>query len=327
MNWLEFSARLGFALLLGGMVGLERQWRQRGAGLGTNALVSMGAALFVMLSVMTPGDSSPTRIAAHVVSGIGFLGEGVILHKGSTVRGLDTAATLWCAAALGCLCGAGFQQQAFIGSLAILVSNILLRPLVNQINKASITATKRSQNQGDFVREPNLNTDQTLGLDLESNAVYINYEKDDNFRSSFSSKSSEIDSIEQSIIDNFKREKELESYCKQSTAKNLEPNQTPNPRPNRSSNFKQDSMGSSRKCGPGSSRWMSKTHPKFELATVYFNLGNARVQLQDKRGAIADLQKAAKLYLALCDTIQYLQTIELLKKISSQSAVMRDTHR
>ncbi len=82
------------AFVLGAILGLERQWRQRLAGLRTNTLVATGAALFVMLSALTPGDSSPTRVAAQVVSGIGFLAGGVILREGTTVRGLNTAATL-----------------------------------------------------------------------------------------------------------------------------------------------------------------------------------------------------------------------------------------
>lgn len=82
MTWIEFTVWLGIAFFLGSAIGFERQWRQRLAGLRTNTLVCVGASLFVMLSVMTPGDSSPTRIAAQVVSGIGFLGGGVICGKG-----------------------------------------------------------------------------------------------------------------------------------------------------------------------------------------------------------------------------------------------------
>jgi uncharacterized membrane protein YhiD involved in acid resistance len=309
MTWLEFSARLGLALLLGGMVGLERQWRQRGAGLRTNALVSTGAAMFVMLSVMTPGDSSPTRVAAQVVSGIGFLGGGVIFREGLSVRGLDTAATLWCAAALGCLTGAGFLFQAFLGSLAILVSNILLRPLANKINRESVKTVKQSSNQWDVADEPNLNIDQALGLDPKFAATYNNYKKKGWFQSSFSNKPSAMDSIKQGIVDSLKQNKELEDHYKKSAAQN--------PRPNMSGNFKQNSMGGSRRSAPGNSRRMSNANPKLELATAYFNLGNTRVQLDDKKGAIADLQKAAKLYLALSDKTQYQRTVELLKKISS----------
>ncbi len=82
-----------------------------------------------MLSVLTPDESSPTRIAAQVVSGIGFLGGGVILKEGASVRGLNTAATIWCAAAVGAFAGSGYIPQATIGAGAVLISNILLQPL------------------------------------------------------------------------------------------------------------------------------------------------------------------------------------------------------
>src|SRR5713226_6382373 len=89
----QFVIRLTLAHFLGAAIGVERQWRQRMAGLRTNALVATGAALFVMLGTMIQGESSPTRIVSYVVSGIGFLGGGVILREGFTVRGLNTAAT------------------------------------------------------------------------------------------------------------------------------------------------------------------------------------------------------------------------------------------
>jgi uncharacterized membrane protein YhiD involved in acid resistance len=309
MTWLEFSARLGLALLLGGIIGLERQWRQRGAGLRTNALASTGAAMFVMLSVMTPGDSSPTRIAAQVVSGIGFLGGGVIFREGSSVRGLDTAATLWCAAALGCLSGAGFLFQAFLGLLAILVSNILLRPLANKINRESVKTVKQSSNQWDFADEPNLNIDQALRLDPEFAAAYNNYKEKGWFQSALSNKPNVMDNMKQRIIDSFKQNKELEDHYKQNATENLKPNM--------SGNFKQNSVDSSRQSTASRARQMSKANPNLELAKAYFNLGSNRVQLDDKKGAIADLQKAAKLYLALSNKTHYLRTVELLKQISS----------
>jgi putative Mg2+ transporter-C (MgtC) family protein len=134
MTWVEFLIRLASAQLLGAAIGVERQWRQRIAGLRTNALVSTGAALFVMLGSMIPGEQSPTRVVSYVVSGIGFLGGGVILSEGFTVRGLNTAATLWCAAAVGCLAGWGYIPQASIGALSIIGANLVLRPLAAKIN-------------------------------------------------------------------------------------------------------------------------------------------------------------------------------------------------
>lgn len=142
MSLLDFSLRLFVAFLLGSAIGLERQWRQRMAGLRTNALVCVGASLFVMLSVMTPGESSPTRMAAQVVSGIGFLGGGVILREGLTVRGLNTAASLWCASAIGCIAGAGLFHQAFIGAIAVLMANIALRPLGYRIDRQPLEGTE-----------------------------------------------------------------------------------------------------------------------------------------------------------------------------------------
>jgi len=90
-----FAARAAVALVLGAAVGLERQWRQRLAGLRTNALVALGAAVFELFAVLLAGQHGvdPTRIAAYVVSGIGFLGAGVILREGITVRGINTAAS------------------------------------------------------------------------------------------------------------------------------------------------------------------------------------------------------------------------------------------
>lgn len=141
MTWLDFTIRLAVAFLLGSIIGLERQWRQRMAGLRTNTLVATGAALFVMLGVMTPG-ANPTQIPAYVVSGVGFLGGGVILKEGATIRGLNTAATLWCAAAIGSLSGFGFFPQAVIGAVAVLVANIFLRPLGYRINQQSLKGTE-----------------------------------------------------------------------------------------------------------------------------------------------------------------------------------------
>lgn len=140
MLWLEilievllpyaaFTGRLFAALVLGATIGLERQKRQSRAGLRTNALVALGAASFVGLSMLIENDSSPTRVAAQVVSGIGFLGAGAIIRDGISVRGLNTAATLWSAAAVGALSGAGFVIHGFITAMLIIFAHIALRPL------------------------------------------------------------------------------------------------------------------------------------------------------------------------------------------------------
>ncbi len=99
----------------GALIGIERQWQARRAGLRTNALVATGATLFVLYAVAT-NDSSPTRVASYVVSGVGFLGGGVILREGFNVRGLNTAATLWCSAAVGVLAAGGHLVFALIAT-------------------------------------------------------------------------------------------------------------------------------------------------------------------------------------------------------------------
>lgn len=134
MELVDFSLRLGMALLFGAAIGFERQRRQRMAGIRTNALVCIGACLFVMLGLLTSNDASPTRIAAQVVTGIGFLGAGVIMRDGLNVRGMNTAATMWCVAAVGTLTGTGFLLHAGLGVVAILSANILLRPIARIIN-------------------------------------------------------------------------------------------------------------------------------------------------------------------------------------------------
>ena len=107
MTPIELGTRIATALVLGVIIGFERQWHRRPAGLRTNALVAVGSAGFVLISALMNGENSPTRIAAQVASGIGFLGAGVILREGLSVRGLNTAATLWCSAAVGSLAGLG----------------------------------------------------------------------------------------------------------------------------------------------------------------------------------------------------------------------------
>ncbi|MCV2892318.1 MgtC/SapB family protein [Lentibacter sp. XHP0401] len=133
---LELAAiNLAVAMFCGALVGTERQMRQRMAGVRTNALVALGAAGFVVFSTLFPDEVSPTRVAAQVVSGIGFLGAGLIFRNGFTVHGLNTAATLWCSAAVGIMAGAGFMLYALVLTGQIMFVNLGLRPLVNWIKK------------------------------------------------------------------------------------------------------------------------------------------------------------------------------------------------
>lgn len=131
METLDLALRIFAGLTLGAAIGFERQIRSRTAGLRTNALVSLGAALFVIMGAFSfegPG-ADPTRVAAQVVSGIGFLGAGVIMRQGVSISGLNTAATLWASAAVGALAGGGMILVAVGGTAAVMLSNLLLRPL------------------------------------------------------------------------------------------------------------------------------------------------------------------------------------------------------
>jgi putative Mg2+ transporter-C (MgtC) family protein len=137
MPWHLFVIRLVVALVLGALVGAERQWRQRTAGLRTNCLVAVGSAMLVMMGGLISSDGQG-RVAAYVVSGIGFLGGGVILKEGFSIRGLNTAATLWCTAAIGTLAGLGYATFSLLGTMAILAANLLLRPLAQRINRTPV---------------------------------------------------------------------------------------------------------------------------------------------------------------------------------------------
>ena len=123
------------AFVLGTLIGAERQYRQRTAGLRTNVLVAVGAAAFVDLAMHLSGAEGGVRVIAYVVSGIGFLGAGVIMKQGMDVRGLNTAATLWASAAVGSCAGADMIAQAVALTVFVLAGNTLLRPLVNAINR------------------------------------------------------------------------------------------------------------------------------------------------------------------------------------------------
>ena len=126
------------AFILGSVIGYERQFRQRTAGLRTNTLVAVGAAAFVDMALQLDGTGGAARVASYVVSGVGFLGAGSIMKEGLNVRGLNTAATLWGSAAVGASAGAGQIPQAFLITLFVLASNTLLRPVVNSINRKPI---------------------------------------------------------------------------------------------------------------------------------------------------------------------------------------------
>ncbi|HEV2573225.1 MAG TPA: MgtC/SapB family protein [Beijerinckiaceae bacterium] len=140
----QATLNLAVAFALGALIGFERQWRQRLAGLRTNTLVSLGAATFVMFASLIPGEGSPTRVAAQVVSGIGFLGAGVIFKEGLNVRGLNTAATLWCSAAVGLVAGAGYPLHALLATAFVIMVNLALRPLIWFLSRHTMEMTELS---------------------------------------------------------------------------------------------------------------------------------------------------------------------------------------
>lgn len=137
MELLEFGLRIGGALFAGLLIGIEREVRNKNAGLKTNALVALGAAVFVLTSLYFEGEPyvDTTRVIGQVVTGIGFIGAGVILHKGAVVKGLTTAATVWCSAGAGCLAAIGHFHELFLLTALIVLVNILFNPVDRFIAK------------------------------------------------------------------------------------------------------------------------------------------------------------------------------------------------
>jgi putative Mg2+ transporter-C (MgtC) family protein len=131
----DTAISLSAAFLLGGLIGLERQYRQRTAGLRTNILVAIGAAILVDAANRLTGHEGAVHVMAYVVSGIGFLGAGVIMREEGNVRGINTAATLWASGAVGACAGADLILEASLATVFILAANTLLRPVVSFINK------------------------------------------------------------------------------------------------------------------------------------------------------------------------------------------------
>jgi len=137
-EFLNTFISLSVALLLGTAIGAERQYRQRTAGLRTNALVALGASAFVDLGMRLNGNPGATQVLAYVASGVGFLGAGVILKEGMNIRGLNTAATIWCSAVTGAFAGADHPAEAVLLAAFVLGGNTFLRPLVTFIERAPI---------------------------------------------------------------------------------------------------------------------------------------------------------------------------------------------
>ncbi|MBU3593848.1 MgtC/SapB family protein [Polynucleobacter sp. 71A-WALBACH] len=131
----DSAVSLSVAFILGGFIGFERQYRQRTAGLRTNILVAVGAAIFVDAANRLVGHEGAVHVMAYVISGIGFLGAGVIMREEGNIRGINTAATLWGSAAVGVCAGADLILEAVLATFFVLAANTLLRPVVSLINR------------------------------------------------------------------------------------------------------------------------------------------------------------------------------------------------
>jgi putative Mg2+ transporter-C (MgtC) family protein len=145
---LELTLRLVVALLLGAVVGWERELQRMPAGFRTHALVSLGAAIFTVVSAyaFVGEGTDPTRIAAQIVTGVGFLGGGAILHYGGTIRGLTTAASLWAVAAVGMAAGAGLFVTAVV-STGLVIIGLELFQRIERIIKRRLDIEPRQGRQ------------------------------------------------------------------------------------------------------------------------------------------------------------------------------------
>ncbi len=174
---LEIVVRVLAGLVFGALIGFERQWRGRAAGIRTNALVCLGAALFTSAgALMVPdgmGYGDPSRVAAQIVSGIGFLGAGVIMKHDATVSGINTAATLWASAAVGTLAGAGLLWLAAVGSVLVMAANMLLRPAASLVDRRESASESRESAGVEYEFEVRCMRDDELVIrDIVFDAVH-----------------------------------------------------------------------------------------------------------------------------------------------------------
>ena len=185
---------LSSAFLLGGLIGIERQYRQRTAGLRTNVLVAVGAAIFVDIGNRLGGPQSTVHVIAYVVSGIGFLGAGAIMREDGNVRGLNTAATLWGSGAVGACAGADLILEAILAALFVLASNTLLRPVVNRINRQPIDNLTVEVTNKVYVIAPRQLQKEALQL-VENHLEAANYPTRDFLIHAFGADSVEIEAV------------------------------------------------------------------------------------------------------------------------------------
>ncbi|HET8838315.1 MAG TPA: MgtC/SapB family protein [Flavobacteriaceae bacterium] len=137
MDFTDFASRIAAAAIAGLLIGVEREYKNKNAGLKTNALVALGSAVFVLVSLQFEGDKwvDTSRVLSQVVVGIGFLGAGVIWKKGGEIEGLTTAATVWCSAAVGCLAALAMYEELALITVVILIINLIFGYFDNKIKK------------------------------------------------------------------------------------------------------------------------------------------------------------------------------------------------
>ncbi len=217
---LDTLVSLSTAFVLGGLIGLERQYRQRTAGLRTNVLVALGAAIFVDTANRLHGHEGAVHVMAYVVSGIGFLGAGVIMREDGNIRGLNTAATLWGSAAVGAAAGADLILEAVFATVFILMANTLLRPVVHQINRKPIDMSNSEVTATMYVIARK--EDQKLAMAVLSNLLDdIAYPVDDLDVHPFGASDVEIEakmiatSIENHLLDHVVQEMVKLEYVRQ----------------------------------------------------------------------------------------------------------------
>ena len=186
MSLEQFIVYLLICFFLSFFIGIERQYRHRSVGLRTTILVAIGSYLFVSFSFLLNGyNIDVTRIAAQIVTGIGFLGAGVILKDGVKIRGLTTAATLWCTASIGVLCASGFILEAISGTVIILFSNVFLRYVNKIVNQKSryeqtseefkVTITVSKDRIKELIKDITCNTKFNINkLDVKKNTIILN---------------------------------------------------------------------------------------------------------------------------------------------------------
>ena len=186
MSLEKFIVYLLICFFLSFFIGIERQYRHRSVGLRTTILVAIGSYLFASFSfLLNDYNIDLTRIASQIVTGIGFLGAGVILKDGIKIRGLTTAATLWCTASIGVLCASGFILEAISGTVIILFSNVFLRYVNKIVNQKSryeqtseefkVTITSSKDRIKELIKDITSNTKFNINkLDVKKNTIILN---------------------------------------------------------------------------------------------------------------------------------------------------------